>query len=289
MAIDRADPFQLIDFLIANTDLGERVEYLVNPIRMYHYVVEDAAGRGSHLDRVLDVGCSLGYGAFILSHGLDRANVVGVDIEEEKLEDARRFFGTDGIDFRRLDILDSAKVLELAEEGGRFDVVVCFEVLEHIPRKDSEVMLQNLAELLKDGGLLFISTPNRDIYDIDAFTEDHINEVRYQDLLNLLTTAGFSVRETKGIQRKSRVSSSLLRRFGLVERIGDRRATLGRVARLVRRIIILLFDWRTSLGFLLGSLSRTKLYKWKYRTAINSTPEWSVAVLTTASTEGTPR
>jgi 2-polyprenyl-3-methyl-5-hydroxy-6-metoxy-1,4-benzoquinol methylase len=289
MEMTRMDPFQLIDFLITNTDLGERVEYLVNPIRMYHYIVARAAGRGSHPNRVLDVGCSSGYGTFILSHGLDQANVVGVDIEEEKLEDARRLFGTNGVDFRRLDILDSAKVLELVEEGGRFDVVVCLEVLEHIPRKDSEDMLRNLAELLKGGGLLFISTPNRDIYDIGAFTEDHVNEVRYEDLLDLLRSAGFSVLDTKGIQEKSKVSSSLLMRFGLVERVGDRRTTLGGTARFMRRIIILLFDWRTSLGFLLGRLSRTKLYEWKYRTALNSTPEWSVAVLATASTEGTSR
>lgn len=250
---------------------------------MYHYVVGEIARRGRHPRRVLDVGCSVGYGSFILSRGSDQISVIGIDIEQQKIEDARRLFDADRIGFRQLDIVDSRDVRRLIDEAGRFDVVVCFEVLEHIPPEDSEKMLQNLRDVLKDDGLLFISTPNKSIYDIGAFTKDHVNELRHDELLALLRNAGFDILEVKGIQKKSKISSSLLLKFGLVERSGDKKVALDKARRLLRRMIVLLFDRKTSFGFLLSRMSKTRHFKWKFRTAINSTPQWSIAVLVRAS------
>lgn len=272
-----------MDFLAANTGLGERIEHLVNPIRMYHHVIEEIARSDRRPRRILDVGCSLGYGPFILSRGTGRITVVGVDIEQRKIEEARRLFDASRLIFHCLDIMDSTAVRKLVEETGQFDVVVCFEVLEHIPPEHSSRMMRNLRSALREDGLLFISTPNKAIYDIGAFTKDHVNELHYDELLRLLRDAGFSVEKARGLQRRSRISSSLLLELGLVERSGDRKVTLGKTERLLRKAIVLLFDWRTSFGFLLSRLSMAGYLEWKYRTAMNSAPEESVAVLLVAS------
>ena len=70
---------------------------------MCHHVVGEIARRGRHPRRVLDVGCSVGYGSFILSRESDQIGVIGIDIEQQKIEDARRLFDADQIGFRHLD------------------------------------------------------------------------------------------------------------------------------------------------------------------------------------------
>ncbi|WP_394296497.1 class I SAM-dependent methyltransferase [Pyrococcus abyssi] len=46
---------------------------------------------------------------------------------------------------------------------------------------------------MKSDGLLFISTPNKRVYDIDAYTKDHINEVSPQEFITQLKATGFSI------------------------------------------------------------------------------------------------
>ena len=51
---------------------------------------------------------------------------------------------------------------ELVQESpGRFEVVTCMEMLEHVP--DPAAMIATLARLLRPGGALFVSTLNRNL------------------------------------------------------------------------------------------------------------------------------
>jgi SAM-dependent methyltransferase len=112
----------------------------------YHWVAPMAAG-----ERVLDAGCGLGYGTAILAGG-GAASVTGVDLAESVLEAARPDMppGTE---------LLKADINELPFETGSFDLVVCFETIEHL--QDADRGLDELSRVLADGGRLCLSSPNR--------------------------------------------------------------------------------------------------------------------------------
>ncbi|MDE1982532.1 MAG: bifunctional 2-polyprenyl-6-hydroxyphenol methylase/3-demethylubiquinol 3-O-methyltransferase UbiG [Betaproteobacteria bacterium] len=104
--------------------------------------------------RVVDVGC----GGGILSEALARkgADVTGIDLGEKPLGVAQLHLMESGV---RVDYqLISAEELA-AEQPGRFDVVTCMEMLEHVP--DPASTIAACAALLKPGGHAFFSTLNR--------------------------------------------------------------------------------------------------------------------------------
>jgi 2-polyprenyl-6-hydroxyphenyl methylase/3-demethylubiquinone-9 3-methyltransferase len=122
----------------------------INPVRLT-YIRERTALGGK---AVLDVGC----GGGLLSEALAAAGarVTGIDMAEASLAVARAHMQKSGlrIDYRRI----TAEALADREPAG-FDVVVCMELLEHVPRPASIVAA--CARLAKPGGDLFFATVNR--------------------------------------------------------------------------------------------------------------------------------
>lgn len=100
---------------------------------------------------VLDAGCGLAYGSAMLAEAGARA-VTGVDRAEPVLEAARARVG----DTVRL---QAADLLDLPFADGEFQLVACFEVIEHV--EDPLAVLDELRRVLTPDGLLAISSPNR--------------------------------------------------------------------------------------------------------------------------------
>jgi 2-polyprenyl-6-hydroxyphenyl methylase/3-demethylubiquinone-9 3-methyltransferase len=122
----------------------------LNPARL-RFVAERAALDGAE---VIDVGC----GGGILAESLARAgaSVTGIDVAPRVLATARLHLHESGldIDYREVTVEDMAR-----EAAGRYEVVTCMEMLEHVP--DPASVVQALADLLKPGGHAFLSTLNR--------------------------------------------------------------------------------------------------------------------------------
>ncbi len=102
---------------------------------------------------VLDVACGNGYGSDYLFHWGKAKSVIGVDISEEAVKYASSHYGTRNLSFMVCD----ATRLQFDDES--FDVVVSFETVEHI--RDHEQFMLEVRRVLRPGGTLVISTPNK--------------------------------------------------------------------------------------------------------------------------------
>lgn len=101
----------------------------------------------------LDVGC----GAGLMAEPLARmgAEVTAIDAAPENIEAAKAHAIGQGltIDYQCIAVED------LAATGAQFDVITCLEVVEHVAGRDA--FFAAMASLLKPGGLVIFSTPNR--------------------------------------------------------------------------------------------------------------------------------
>lgn len=99
---------------------------------------------------VLDIGCSDGYGSFVLAKYAKK--VVAIDIDKETIENAKKKYKLPTLAFIADDALRfSSKV--------KFDAVVSFQVIEHIQHVD--LYLRKIRSVLKKNGFVIFSTPNR--------------------------------------------------------------------------------------------------------------------------------
>ncbi len=127
--------------------------------------------------RVLDAGCGTGYGAAMLAEA-GAEHVVGVDVAEAVVEAARSRSGA-RLAFSRADLV------RLPFEAGSFDVVTCFEVIEHV--QDPVDVLAELARVLAPDGVLAISSPNADRY--PPGNPHHVREFTTSEFRALLAEA----------------------------------------------------------------------------------------------------
>jgi ubiquinone/menaquinone biosynthesis C-methylase UbiE len=123
---------------------------------------------------VLDAGCGTGYGLQVL-RGVGPAKLVGVDTSEDAVARARK-------EVDRYAEIVQGDVRKLPFDDDAFDVVVCFEVIEHIEGHDEA--LGEMRRVLRAGGVLLISSPNPDVY--PPGNPHHVHEFRREELESAL-------------------------------------------------------------------------------------------------------
>jgi GT2 family glycosyltransferase/SAM-dependent methyltransferase/glycosyltransferase involved in cell wall biosynthesis len=128
---------------------------------------------------VLDAACGEGYGCELLAS--TAAQVIGVDIDAQCVDHARAAYAH----LHNLR-LHRASVLSLPLKARSVDVVVSFETLEHLA--EQEQMLAEFGRVLRPGGLLIISTPNRPVYSDGSQppNEFHVKELSQDEFQALL-------------------------------------------------------------------------------------------------------
>lgn len=120
---------------------GARVEYVDRAVGL--------AGR-----RVLDVGC--GGGILAEAMAARGASVAGIDMGDAPLAAARAHMRWSGlsIDYRKTTVETLAR-----QEPGRYAVVTCMELLEHVP--DPSSVVGACSRLVQPGGHVVFATLNR--------------------------------------------------------------------------------------------------------------------------------
>jgi 2-polyprenyl-3-methyl-5-hydroxy-6-metoxy-1,4-benzoquinol methylase len=135
---------------------------------------------------LLDIGCSSG--GFLGTMKGERWSLYGIEMEASTAEKARLMTGAD---------VFMGDALDAPFRPESFDVVTCFDVLEHIyePRQ----FLTKVMEWLKPGGILYTKLPNIDSWEARALgtywygleLPRHLYHYSPQSLRGLMTALGF--------------------------------------------------------------------------------------------------
>ncbi len=112
------------------------------------------AARLARRKRVLDVGCGAGYGSAELSN--TAATVTGIDISADAIAYATEHYTRPNL------IYQQAGAAQLPFPDASFDLVVAFEVIEHLT--DWEHLIAEARRVLSPGGQFVVSTPNKAYY-----------------------------------------------------------------------------------------------------------------------------
>ncbi len=167
--------------------------------------VLNAIRKSIHLkmSSVLDYGCGVGtIDYYLASKG---HKVLGVDISPKAIKSATE-------SSKAIGVSENATFgLVGKEKGKKFDVVVCFEVIEHVSH--DEGLLVYLYKCLNKGGTLILSTPsiNAPLYKLglaEGFDDcvGHLRRYDPKELTKMVQKAGFEVKEvikTEGFVRNS--------------------------------------------------------------------------------------
>ena len=204
-----ADPAELAKFSELahrwwDPDSEFRPLHQINPLRL-DWIASQLPLAGK---RVLDVGC----GGGILSDAMARkgAQVVGIDLAGKALRVAQIHAleaQTPNVEYREV----SAEALAAAEPES-FDAVTCMEMLEHVP--DPASVVRACSRLVKPGGMVFISTINRNpksflfaivgaeyvLNLLPRGTHEYMKFVRPSELASYCRSAGLDVATSRGME-----------------------------------------------------------------------------------------
>ncbi len=135
---------------------GERIipdqvdaDLLSEHLARYAFAARLARGK-----RVLDAGCGAGYGSIELAKGA--LAVTGVDASAEAVDYAREHYRLPNLSY------EQASVESLPFPDAAFDMVVAFEVIEHL--ENWRAFLQEVRRVLVPSGQFIVSTPNKLYY-----------------------------------------------------------------------------------------------------------------------------
>ncbi len=174
----------------------------INPLRL-EYIDRIASLAGK---TVLDVGC----GGGILSESMagKGASVTGIDLGDKPLQVAKLHLLESGkkVEYRKVAVEALAE-----EQPGRYDIVTCMEMLEHVPDPASTV--RACAQLVKPGGHAFFSTLNRNpksylfavigaeyvLNMLPRGTHDYAKFIKPSELAQFCRTAGLDVSAITGM------------------------------------------------------------------------------------------
>jgi SAM-dependent methyltransferase len=185
---------------------------------------------------VLDVGCGFGHGTWLLlKAGADR--VVALDVNTSRAAQVSRLCA----DLKRGSVL-AMDAERLAFKDRSFEVVTCFEVIEHVLKPG--MLLCELRRVLKENGVLLLSTPNRGVRLLPLqrpWNPEHLREYGLKAFQRSLRTyfRSFKVLGILGDRRPHEFYTERWRQRPLDVYLGGilpalRRVTPGPVARWIR-------------------------------------------------------
>ena len=130
------------------------------------------------MNNVLEIGCGNCYGTEIVLNRVN--NLTAIDLDEKLLEEIK-VPNSDKFKFKVHDIINNPVF-------GKFDGAYSLDVLEHIPKKNEEKFISNIAKSLDKNGVLIVGVPSMESqkYRTKKKRKMQINCKNYLQLKNLL-------------------------------------------------------------------------------------------------------
>jgi|TARA_R100001530_G_scaffold34477_3_gene26934 2-polyprenyl-3-methyl-5-hydroxy-6-metoxy-1,4-benzoquinol methylase len=146
---------------------------------------------------ILDFGCGTGNLAEVLYRNRYKAkNYLGLEFKKSTVDKANeKYKKIDWVNFKQCDLVDNN-----LNEGNDWDIIVCFEVIEHVNKKNLDVFLSNIKKHCNENTTVLLSTP---IFDEKVGAANNhiidgvIQEYKYSELKNQLEIY-FKVEDTFG-------------------------------------------------------------------------------------------
>lgn len=148
----------------------------------YELIVDRVARLGRRFERVIDCGCGDGSLLARLERGVDCGELYGMDVARSP-ESARI------CPRMQFTLQDLGQPVAEPLRGG-FDLVLCSEVIEHVA--DDRTVIENLAALVRPGGIVVLTTQTGRIYRTEQFL-GHLRHYDLSDLSGRVAAAGLHV------------------------------------------------------------------------------------------------
>ncbi len=162
--------------------------------------------------KILDLGCSYSqlYRLWV-THGRyfnhPVTHYLGVDIDSKRVIKGKREMFVrkrDTVGHIINDVTSKYKY-------GKFDVVVCMEVLEHLPKKCLKSLIKTIKLNLKKDGVAILSSPNpsKEIGEKEIWGKFHIHEWSWNEWETALNNYKLSVVNKVGVYPKNNFKSNM--------------------------------------------------------------------------------
>lgn len=186
---------------------------------------------------VLDVGTGLGGGAnYLALNGAKR--VLGIDYSKIAIDYAKSNFSLANLEFKVMDAIN------LSLPANSFDIIIAFEIIEHILPKYHQQFLKRIVQLLKSDGICLISTRNKLFWSPNRFrpyNPYHTKEFKpkeffslLQDYFSYVSLMGIRCRNEEYLKQQKKLKQSF--RYRIASFIGQYRIIRELLAYVPKRI-----------------------------------------------------
>jgi SAM-dependent methyltransferase len=141
---------------------------------------------------ILELACGPGNVTKYLKQRFSQSKYIAIDLAPRMIELARQ--NVEGVDFRVMD------VKEITNFKTKYDAIMCSFCLPFLSKKDTNKLIADCADSLKDKGVLYISTMEGDEskagFETTSFSgkaEIYFNYHKKQDLEKALLDNGFVI------------------------------------------------------------------------------------------------
>lgn len=146
--------------------------------------------RESGARSLLDAGC--GPATFLREFAGSGMDLYGFDLTPEMVAEARRVLGEQGVDASNIWQGSVTNPESYRTAGDKtFDAAICLGVLPHVPEDADSVVIANLRERVRPGGLVVVEARNQlfalftlNRYSYDLFAKDLIGEPKSEKAPN---------------------------------------------------------------------------------------------------------